>query len=166
MKRFATIIHGKFDGIYEWGKGFKNKAVMDRWNEFWNTLYKTRKQYIWWRYADGYDFSRCGYLSCNYGSIYMHPMDFKVLLVMDNKCRSISGGRDGKKYYSHFDSVISELKRMCDDCAEYCGGGFSMKATKEFQIEVPDTDNNGLIGIDFDDRSQYAEKFGIEYETE
>jgi hypothetical protein len=32
---------------------------------------------------------------------------------------------------------LQNLKEICDECAEYCGGSFQLYISQEFEIEIP-----------------------------
>lgn len=159
MNRFAISLKGVFENIYEWGEGFKDRETMNKWNTYWNSVFKTIRS-LWWKYAEGDSFGGCGHLSSMYGNIYMHPMDFSAVLVMDRGCVSVSIGRDGKKYYNHFGNIVRSLKEICDECAKYCGGSFRLEVSKEFRIEVPED----LSEYKSEHNDNYAELFGDVYE--
>ena len=133
-KKHSITIKGVFNGIYEWGKGFKDSNTFSAWNRFWEMEFPKKKP-PFWKYADGDDFGGCGHLSCIGGSIYMHPMDFHTTLISDG-CVCISTV-DGKDYYNHFSSELEELTKICEECAEFCGGTFSLYISPEFEIEIP-----------------------------
>ena len=161
MKQFAIKVRGIFNGIYEWGNGFKDRETESAWNWFWRVEFP-KKRALFWKYADGDDFGGCGHLSSMTGSIYMHPMDFNAVLVASSGCVKISPSKDGKDYYNHFESELRNLKEICDACAEFCGGTFELLISKEFVIETPEIREL----VDFEDVSgdDYAEKIGVERE--
>ena len=161
MKQFATKVNGVFNGIYEWGRGFMSRGMASKWDWYWKVEFP-KKGYIFWKYAEGNGFGECGNLVCTNGSIYMHPMEFNSVLVASGGCIHISTGSDKKRYYNHFESVLRELKEICDDCAAFCGGTFDLYVAKEFAIETPDL--RELIDYKEIGEGEYAEKIGIEVE--
>jgi len=161
MKQYAIKINGVFNDIYEWGRGFKGNNTMSTWNWFWRVEFP-KKGYTFWKYAEGDKFGGCGHLSSNSGSIYMHPMEFNSVLVASSGLVCISTGNDKKRYYNHFQSELRELKEICDDCAEFCGGTFDFFVSKEFAIETPDL--RELIDYKEIGKDEYAEKIGAEVE--
>jgi len=161
MRHFAIKVRGIFNGIYEWGEGFKSRDIASRWNWYWKVEFP-KKGHLFWKYAQGGDFGECGYLTGTDGSIYMHPMDFNAVLVSSSGCVCTSRGSDGKDYYNHFQSVLRTLKEICDECAEFCGGTFDLLISKEFAIETPDI--RELIDFQEIGEDGYAEKIGVERE--
>ena len=159
MKQFAIKVHGTFNGIYEWGKGFKDEETMKKWNWFWKVEFSKKKglSRLFWKYAEGDDYADCGFLSSLTGSIYMHPMEFKSVLVTSGSCPCVYSDENGKEYFNNFQSELRELKEICDECAEFCDGTFDLKISKEFVIETPELDEL----TDFDD-DEYPQKFGME----
>jgi len=160
-KRHAITINGVFNGIYEWGRGFMSREIADKWNWFWSVEFR-KTDHLFWKYADGdMDFGECGILSCNSGSIYMHPMDFNAVLVSSMGCICTKRGDDGKEYITQFESEIKHLKEICDACAEFCGGSFTLYISPEYPIEVvrPEEEYTGEI-----EKGEYAKRFGVERE--
>jgi hypothetical protein len=136
-KKHAITINGVFNGIYEWGQGFKDRNIADKWNRYWKVEFPKNKDgfgKLFWKYADGDDFGGCGHLSCIGGNIYMHPMNFTTTLIANGGARI--SHIDGKDYYNHFSNELRELKEICDECAEFCGGSFQLYISPEFEIEV------------------------------
>ena len=137
-KKHAITINGIFKGIYEWGKGFKDCETARKWNWFWAVEFPKNKDgfgRLFWKYSEGDDFGGCGHLSCIGGNIYLHPMNFNATLIASG-CACISH-IDGKEYYNHFGGALKELKEICDECAEYCGGSFQLNISQEFEVEIP-----------------------------
>ena len=155
-RKYAVSIKGEFSGIYEWGNGFKDRNMADTWNWFWRVEFR-KKRYLFWKYSEGDDFGGCGHLSSISGSIYMHPMDFSATLISTGGCVCISSV-EGKDYYNHFQSELRELKKICDECAEFCGGHFTLRVSPEFRVEVPRPDK------DYAEIEDYAKECGIEKE--
>lgn len=139
-RKYAVSIKGEFSGIYEWGRGFKDRNMANTWNWWWRVEFP-KKHYTFWKYSDGDDYGGCGHLSCIGGSIYMHPMNFSVTLLSTGGCVCTSRV-EGKDYFVQFASELRELKKICDDCAEFCGGSFSLYLSPEFRIEVPEAELN------------------------
>lgn len=133
-RKSAMSIQGVFNGIYEWGEGFVSYDIQQAWNWFWKVEFPKR-HFLFWKYAEGDDFGGCGHLSGLCGSIYMHPMNFKATLVSDTGVVKISPC-EGKDYICSFASEIRELKKICDEAAEYCGGQFVLYISPEYYIET------------------------------
>ena len=139
-RRYAISIKGVFSGIYEWGTGFVSREVRDKWNQFWKVEFPKRAEkngWWWWKYANGDGFGECGHLSAIAGSVYLHPMDFSTTLISTGGVVCISlAEKTGKEYFNHFSGEISSLKKICEECAEFCGGSFWLFISPEFRIEV------------------------------
>lgn len=158
-KRYAITITGVFNGIYEWGRGFMSREIADKWNWFWAVEFR-KIDHLFWKYADGDGFGGCGILSCNSGSIYMHPMDFTTVLVSTSGAICVSVA-DGKEYITQFEGEVKYLKRICDACAEFCGGSFTLYISPEYPIEVVRPEEEYTTEIE---KKGYAKMFGIERE--
>jgi hypothetical protein len=126
---------------------------MQKWNWWWRVEFP-KKDYIFWKYADGDDFGGCGQLSTIGGSIYMHPMNFNATLLNTGGCRCISLV-DGQDYFVHFASEVRELKKICDECAEFCGGQFFLNISPEFRVEIPEPE------LEYEKLDNYAKECGI-----
>ena len=72
---------------------------------------KTKKKYFWKYFVDKQNYGDTEYLVSTYGSIFLHPMSFSFVLNRPS------------------DNVIEELYYLCKECAEKCGGDFSMSVS-------------------------------------
>ena len=122
MTHTIAEISGTFSGLYEWGKGWDIQSAMI-WEEFW----KTKKKYFWQYFVDKQNYGDTEYLVSTYGSIFLHPMSFSCVLNRPS------------------DNVIEELYYLCKECAEKCGGDFSMSVS---YLEV-DFNNGRKINVPF-----------------
>ena len=63
----------------------------------------------------------------------MHPMDFYTTLTSNG---GVSCGKtiEGVYYETCFEGQISELYEICQECAKFCGGSFTMEVSKEVEI--------------------------------
>ena len=161
MKQFAIKVSGVFSGIYKWGDGFVSRDMQSAWDWFWKVEFG-RKHRSFWKYADGDEFGGCGILSCNSGAIYMHPMDFKAVLVSSSGVVISTRGKDGKDYYNHFQSEIRNLNEICKECAEFCGGHFTLTISSEFEINVPDAN---MYYDELIENDEFVTKVGVEKEN-
>ena len=158
MKQFAIKVNGVFNGIYEWGKGYKSATIADKFEHFWAEVFP-RLGASYWKYAEKTRFGECGFLSCSGGSIYMHPMEFNSVLVASAGLVISQMGKDGEMYYNHFESVVRELNKICEECAKYCGGTFELYISKEFVIETPTLYE--LREYSEIDKDNYAQEMGV-----
>lgn len=124
-------VRGIFHDIYGWGVGFYSQEIAQKWNYFWRAKFTPK---TFWSYVQPKDIWASGTLALNTGggSIYMHPMDFTVMLT--NNSGTHNGQIIGDTYYeSSFEWQISELYEICKECAEFCGGSFTMQVSKEVE---------------------------------
>lgn len=116
------IIKGTFHGIYEWGVGFVSQDAYSRWNAYWLSL-----DAIFWHHFATED---CQYLVGTGGSIYLHPMDFT--LVLQKIGGSYRRDKNGNEY--EIFPEIEELDEICSKCAEACGGTFEMSPLRIVEV--------------------------------
>lgn len=104
----ATIckVKGIFKGLYKWGEGW-DIATKKKWDEFWGDI---NNRSIFWKYFK--DNNECDYLFGIQGSIFLHPMNFSAILYAE---------------FGDINNQIEELRKLCSNCAEYCGGAFDME---------------------------------------
>lgn len=110
-------IKGQFDGIYRWGVGFITHHQMRKWELFWSI-----QQKIYWTcFTKDYGYGNpTHYLVSTYGSCYLHPDCFN--LVLENPS----------------EGVLRELHEICEECAKECDGTFTMEYTTH-TIVIDDT---------------------------
>lgn len=157
MKEIAIKFNGIFNGLYYWGQGYKNSDVARKWEMFWKYEFPRLKS-VFWTYAPPKDnYGSCGNLVSTGAAIYMHPMDFKGVFVGTSGV-STSTYVDGQKYSCTFGSLMAELKEICDACAEYCGGTFNLRISKEFEFEAPDYLHDLK---EFTNEDDYPKDFGM-----
>lgn len=106
MANTIVNIKGTFHNLYAWGKGWLSYEQLNAWEEYWLSL-----NAIYWHFFQVQDCFGTTYLVSTYGSIYLHPMDFRCIL-------NLNGGNGGP---------INELKKICTECAKKCGGTFTME---------------------------------------
>ncbi len=123
-------VRGVFAGIYAWGDGW-SKEVANKWNDF---LMNYQGNY--WRVVRPESRWDCWQLVSTQGSIYLHPMDFNAVLKSSGGC-SPKGNDDLLEDY--FGEHLEELKKLCTELAEYCGGKFTSMVAQAHKIE-----NNNL----------------------
>lgn len=116
MEKAVIYFKGVFNGLYKWGEGW-DVETRAKWKEYWKN-----SKGIFWKYFNNK--SVCDdidYLVSNGGSIFLHPMSFNGGLF--------SGGVlcNG----SYFNSQITELKKLCEECAKVCGGTFVLTISEE-----------------------------------
>lgn len=125
-------VRGIFHDIYGWGVGFYSQEIAQKWNYFWRVKFAPK---IFWSYVQPKDKLTSGVLTLDTGggSIYMHPMDFYTTLTSNG---GVSCGKtiEGVYYETCFEGQISELYEICKECAEFCGGSFTMEVSKEIEI--------------------------------
>lgn len=114
------IAKGVFKDIYYWGTGFVSKEASAKWNTFWA---KQRDNCgCFWR---TYIHDGTPYVVGTGGSVYMHPMDFD--LVLHKLGSSYRGGRE-------IFPEVDELVRICTKCAKECGGSFEMSPVRVVEV--------------------------------
>ena len=121
-KEKLVVVKGIFHNIYEWGKCYRDADTAKAWHNAWNEI-----KSISWHHARLDDTE---YLVSVQGSIYLHPMDFSAVL---HGC----GCHTSDTY------DCAELKRICEEVAEKCGGTFDLVVSKEIEVNadlVPYTD--------------------------
>lgn len=122
LKEKIVVVKGTFNNIYFWGKGYRDLETANAWHNAWNEV----KSFLW-HHARLDDTE---YLVSVQGSIYLHPMDFRAVL---HGC----GCHTSDTY------DCADLKRICEEVAEKCGGTFDLEVSEEIAIDadlVPYTD--------------------------
>ena len=114
------IAKGVFKDIYFWGTGFVSVKASAKWGAFWAEQ-RDAPGCFWRTYIhDG-----TPYVVSTGGSVYMHPMDFD--LVLHKLGSSYQGGRE-------VFPEVDELVRICTKCAEECGGSFEMSPVRVAEV--------------------------------
>lgn len=126
----TRIVSCHFNGIYAWTGGFVSEEAYDAWHSFWNGVNDRKKDASGdvhcWQYCRPVDNISCGYLVSTAGSIYLHPTGFHAILY------SAYGGPDLR--------LIRELRRLCREVAEACGGSCSFTMTELHEIPAMKTE--------------------------
>ncbi len=142
MKKKAIDYYGTFEGIYTWGGGYINPEKKAAWDRFWLWEFPKKHCTFWKRYVapSPEEFGVCGSLVGTSKAIYMHPMGFYGVFVEGGvTCRRSLPEEDYKYDYTYtFLNELNELREICEECAKYCGGTFTLDTTKEFDIEIPE----------------------------
>ena len=114
------IAKGVFKDIYYWGTGFVSTEASAKWRAFW-ARQRDNCGCFWQTYIhDG-----TPYVVSTGGSVYMHPMDFD--LVLRKLGSSYQGGKE-------IFPKVDELVRMCTECAAECGGSFEMSPVRVVEV--------------------------------
>lgn len=114
------IAKGVFKDIYYWGTGFVSVKAGAKWGAFWAGQ-RDASGCFWRTYIhDG-----TPYVVGTGGSVYMHPMDFD--LVLHKLGSSYQGGKE-------IFPEVDELVRICTKCAEECGGSFEMSPVRVVEV--------------------------------
>lgn len=111
-----VFVRGVFHGIYEWGKGWVSNDVALKFKEAERNI----KSYFW-NLHESNDGMSSDYLLSTDGSVYLHPMNFDTVL---HRCGS-----------SEDSFSCGDLKRICEEIAEACGGSFEMYVSKPFEAK-------------------------------
>jgi hypothetical protein len=111
----SIMVRGYFNGIYDWGEGWKS-GVKEKWDEY----LSTKKSYTWKHYRVN-DICQTDYLHDITNIIFLHPLNFFAVL---NECGCMTNG-------SYFKVEIEDLYEYCKGLAEYCGGTFTMEVSNE-----------------------------------
>lgn len=123
-KEKIVVIRGIFNNIYFWGKGYRDADTAKAWHNAWENI----KSICWKHFRE--PFHNTEYLVSVQGSIYLHPMNFSAVL---HGC----GCHTSDTY------DCAELKKICEEVAEKCGGTFDLEVSEEIAIDanlVPYTD--------------------------
>ena len=108
-----VIVKGVFNGIYFWGTGYKSGAIAEKWSDYWRNI----NSFFWHTF-----FTRdATYLVGTGGSLFLHPMDFDLILRKFGSTYRSEGGMR-VEYYPEID----DLEKMCNEVAALCGGSFKM----------------------------------------
>lgn len=115
MKETIVVVKGTFNNLYFWGKGYRDLETLKNWNDAWENI----KSFHWKHFKS----SNTNYLVGVQGSIFLHPMDFKAVL---HGCGC------------HTDDTFNcnELKRICEEVAEKCGGTFDLEVSKPIEVDI------------------------------
>lgn len=114
-KEKLVVVRGTFHNLYGWGTFWRSADTAKAWREAWENI----KSFMWhYKRIDDTD-----YLVSVQGSIYLHPMDFRTIL---HGCGC------------HTDDTYdcAELKRICEEVAEKCGGTFDLEVSEEIAIDA------------------------------
>ena len=130
-KERICVVRGVFANIYQWGDGWSQETAK-KWYDF----LENYKGIHWHYFRDSKKSYGSDYLVGTHGSIFLHPMDFRAVLHSSG-CRERRGHDDELEDY--FGSNLDELKKLCEDLAEACGGQFTSMVAETQVIE-----NNNL----------------------
>ena len=114
-KEKIVVVKGTFHNIYEWGKCYRDADTAKAWHNAWNEV----KSFVWHHTR----LDNTEYLVSVQGSIYLHPMDFSAVL---HGC----GCHTSDTY------DCAELKRICEEVAEKCGGTFDLEVSEEIEVDA------------------------------
>ena len=161
MRHLVISYEGTFKGLYEWGHGWKDAETRRKWNEFWENPEKHMK---WpsgfWLYAPSGKCNTTGCLASLTGnSIYLHPLRMRGTMFGDCPTKTYLPGRFDTPFESCFEIDMTDFKTICDACAAFCGGTFSLRVSRETEIEVPDLEAAGEVTSSNED--EYLERFAI-----
>jgi len=123
--RIITL-KGTFNGLYRWGDGW-DSATEKKWNDYWRNQLKS---YFWHFFEVHKGHGDAQYLVTTGGSIYLHPMNFSLVMQKFGGCYHYN--EDGSKTEVH--SEIEELQEICEECAAFCGGDFAIDQFKVTEI--------------------------------
>ena len=91
---------GTFDGLYEWGRGWRSLAAKQAWDKYWSGA-----SGIHWHTSQHGD---ALYLVAVGGAVYLHPEGFRLLYeVFGSEYRVDAAGRRVKLY-----SAVDELREL------------------------------------------------------
>lgn len=130
-KERVCVVRGVFANIYQWGEGWSQETAKK-----WHDYLKNYKGIYWHYFRDERGVGGSDYLVSTGGSIFLHPMDFRTVLHSSGgKC--VRGNNDDLEDY--FGGELDELKKLCTELAEACGGQFTSMVAETQVIE-----NNNL----------------------
>lgn len=116
-KMEIAIVHGVFEGIYSWGKGYESMEVHDAWEK---AIREVKS--VFWKVVDSGERMVPPSLVSIQGSIYLHPMDFTTVL------HRVGCSEDC------YD--CDDLNRVCTEIAEKCGGTFKLYVSKPLDVNA------------------------------
>lgn len=114
------IAKGVFKDIYYWGQGFASMEASAKWDAFWARQRDVDNNFWQVYIKDG-----TPYVVAVNGSVYMHPMDFDLVLT-----KLGSSYQGGKEIFPEIDKLV----HMCDVCAAECGGSFEMSPIRIVEV--------------------------------
>lgn len=114
------IAKGVFKDIYYWGQGFASMEASVKWDAFWAGQSRADNNFWQVYIKDG-----TPYVVAVNGSVYMHPMDFDLVLT-----KLGSSYQGGKEIFPEVDKLV----RMCTECAAECGGSFEMSPIRIVEV--------------------------------
>lgn len=130
-KERICAVRGVFANIYQWGEGW-SQEVAQKWHDY----LENYKGIYWHYFRDSKKSYGTDYLVGTGGAIFLHPMDFRAVLHSSGaKCPR--GNDDDLEDY--FGGELDELKKLCTELAEVCGGQFTSMVAETQVIE-----NNNL----------------------
>ena len=113
MERTIYMVRVVTHGLYEWGRGWVSSEKARLWDEFWSKCPST-----FWHIATPKNGFSCPYLVSMAGSIYLHPMDFDVVLTE----------------YVATSIYLSDLQKLMKECADHVGFTYDFKVSKKQKI--------------------------------
>lgn len=119
-------VRGVFTNIYQWGKGWSNETAQK-----WNNYLENYKGCYWRAIKDNTSYG-CWTLLTTGGAVYLHPMDFNAVIKSAGACTP-KGNNDELEDY--FGGQLDELKKICTELAEACGGQFTSMVAQAHKIE-------------------------------
>lgn len=130
-KERICVVRGVFANIYQWGEGWSQETAQK-----WHDYLENYKGIYWHYFRDSKKSYGTDYLVSTGGSIFLHPMDFHAVLHSSG-AKSCRGHNDDLEDY--FGGELDELKKLCTELAEACGGQFTSMVAETQVVE-----NNNL----------------------
>lgn len=107
-------------GVYEWGLGYASREKYNAWQAFWNDIVDTKKlkgkELFFWRVMKPDSDCESHMLVTTGGSIYVHPMGGKGVVITYNE--------------APHDAVLEELKTIMKACVKIVGCSIDVYSKK------------------------------------
>lgn len=117
-------IQCRIDGIYFWGKGWKDPETALKWYSYLNKSWSS----IFWKVTAD---RNSVYLVTTNGGGMIHPMDFDIVLK-ENGCH-VYRYENGRRIEEHCE--IEDLRNQIGSLVEYCGGTIGKWEVKEYEAQ-------------------------------
>ncbi len=121
----VKAFRARFRGLYEWGVGWLSEDKRNAWNKFFESINDN-----FWSYHTRGDSK---YLVTTGGSVYLHPMDVKLVCTSEVLSYSV---KDGERIEEHME--IEALKKILSGAAEACGGSVEFSEVSVVEIKNPE----------------------------
>lgn len=106
--------------LYEWGLGYISREKYNAWQKFWDSIADTKmllgEELFFWRVMKPDDDCGCHMLVTTGGTIYVHPMGGKGVVITYNEV--------------DYDAILCELQTIMKSCAKVVGCSIDVYSKK------------------------------------